>query len=492
MLKNKIIAKKIRNIFILLMAIIIMIGAYHNIRRSRAENVIEISVEVADKNNRLEVQTITIEATETSDGVYMMKLPTSVNTNIVTKYYTAENEEIDMTYASNEDITLELTADEIKNKKVQLSTEYDTKEVVAKTEETIDADNKTTGTNEKIDTNVQKDDKEKTTVDTDTKNTEIEGTTKTELFYNKELTSEDGNVILTGYMPQNAGFEVKEIDISTLTAVKLPSDKQSIKNAFEISVFENVEVKDSTETVVNTTTETQKNDNTNSNTTVESTNTMTSNTTSENTNTIAEKIIIESDEKEIENNNVVDNNINENTTTIEISNNTVANTVTDTINNKTISSTKDTVKEEKSETEKKVEKVKYNPENYDETLTVKIKYKAENENVIFYKLDEDNTINLIDLAVEDNGEDTSFNFEIKEEKLKYIVAIENIEQNSDSEEDGGDAVTPVIPDTSEEVEATSDSAVLKVVPASDYETTAKCTFFGNTNVIRGEIENITL
>ena len=70
MLKNKIIVKKIRNILILFMSILIMIGAYHNVRRSRAENVIEISMEVADKNNSLEKQTVTIDATETKNGVY--------------------------------------------------------------------------------------------------------------------------------------------------------------------------------------------------------------------------------------------------------------------------------------------------------------------------------------------------------------------------------------------------------------------------------------
>ena len=42
MLKNKIIVRKIRNIVILLMAMIVMVGAYRNIGRSRAEDVIEI------------------------------------------------------------------------------------------------------------------------------------------------------------------------------------------------------------------------------------------------------------------------------------------------------------------------------------------------------------------------------------------------------------------------------------------------------------------
>ena len=79
MLKNKIIIKKIRNIFILLMAIIIMVGVYTNIRNSRAENVIQIEVEISDKSNKIDTQKITIDATETKDGNYLIKLPTSVN-----------------------------------------------------------------------------------------------------------------------------------------------------------------------------------------------------------------------------------------------------------------------------------------------------------------------------------------------------------------------------------------------------------------------------
>ena len=121
MLKNKLIAKRIRNIFILIMTIAIMMGAYHNVRRSRAEKVIEISLEVADKNNQLEKETITVEATETSDGVYLLELPEIVNTKMITKYYNSEDEEIDSR-------TIQLTDKEIAEKKVQVATDYDTKD----------------------------------------------------------------------------------------------------------------------------------------------------------------------------------------------------------------------------------------------------------------------------------------------------------------------------------------------------------------------------
>ena len=128
MLKNKIIVKKIRNIFILLMAIIIMLGAYHNIRNSKAENVIQIQLEVADKNSILSTQIVNVEATETSDGNYLLNLPISVNKNLVTKYYTSSGEEISVD-AENDIATIQLTNEEVQNKKVQVQTDYDTKEV---------------------------------------------------------------------------------------------------------------------------------------------------------------------------------------------------------------------------------------------------------------------------------------------------------------------------------------------------------------------------
>ena len=216
MLKNKIIVNKIRNIFILLMAIIIMLGAYQNIRNSKAENVIQIEMEVSDKSNILSAQTITVDATETSDGNYLLTLPTSVNKNIVTKYYTSSGEEI-LVDADNNISTIQLTEEEVANKKVQVQSDYDTKEV---------------------------------TVNNQTK-----------LLYNKELQelpNESGtgsqDVIVTGYMPLDVDIEVKEMDLATLTSVKLPSENQTMQKAYEISIFEVVE-KQGTET--NTTNDVQ-------------------------------------------------------------------------------------------------------------------------------------------------------------------------------------------------------------------------------------------
>ena len=211
MLKNKIIVKKIRNIFILLMAIIIMIGVYRNIRNSRAENVIQIEMEVADKSKLLENQTIIVDATETKDGNYLVELPTSVNENIVTKYYTVDGAEVTMN-DEDSDKTLRLTETEVANKKIEVETDYDTEEVI-----TVDQ--------------------------------------QKELFYNKEIkkaADENGNgegdVIATGYMPLDAKAEINELDLATLTEVKIPNEKQTMKKAYEVSIYQETKNDDNVET----------------------------------------------------------------------------------------------------------------------------------------------------------------------------------------------------------------------------------------------------
>ena len=215
MLKNKIVAKKIRNIVILLMTLIIMIGAYSNIRRSKAENVIPISMEVVDKDGVLSAHTLDIEARETTDGNYLLELPKIVNGNFVTKYYTVEGEEIPIEI-NGETMTLQLTEEEITNQKVQLETDYDKIE--------LDYEN------------------------------EIINLYNKELKYSQE-NEETGelieldDVIVTGYMPLETKMEFSEIDLATLTAVKLPNEKETMKKAYEISVFQEVEVVETVEVV---------------------------------------------------------------------------------------------------------------------------------------------------------------------------------------------------------------------------------------------------
>jgi len=85
MLKNKIVVRKIRNIVILLMAIIVMIGTYRNIGRSRAENVIEIDVMAIDSFGYLENEEFTMEAKQVKGDLYEIELPESTNDKVINR-----------------------------------------------------------------------------------------------------------------------------------------------------------------------------------------------------------------------------------------------------------------------------------------------------------------------------------------------------------------------------------------------------------------------
>lgn len=429
MLKNKLIAKRIRNIFILIMTIAIMMGAYHNVRRSRAEKVIEISLEVTDKSEQLEKETITVEATETSDGVYLLELPEIVNTKMITKYYNSEDEEIDSR-------TIQLTDKEISEKKVQVATDYDTKEV------------------EKL---------------------EVSGATITvaenaekKTFYNRKITNETGDIIATGYMPLDAQLETKDIDIGTLTDVKLPNESQSMKKAFTAIITEN---KTESQNGVSNQAEIQE----------------------ENANTS-------------QNQNKAQNEI-ETQSQSEAQNQT-----------KTQSQN-----EAQSQTEET--KAVYNPSEYGEIVEIQAKYEAENQNekITVYSLDKQNNIEELQTTeTESEGTAKTYQFPMnnevgENEEKTYITTAElsedatigdetvNDETNiadsstsyttSDDTSNGGDfgesSTSPIVGEDLNAAYAGGTSGNDTTLMTTSSETAATSGFFGNSSIQRQNIENVT-
>ena len=429
MLKNKLIAKRIRNIFILIMTIAIMMGAYHNVRRSRAEKVIEISLEVADKNNQLEKETITVEATETSDGVYLLELPEIVNTKMITKYYNSEDEEIDSR-------TIQLTDKEIAEKKVQVATDYDTKEV------------------EKL---------------------EVSGATITvaenaekKTFYNRKITNETGDIIATGYMPLEAQLETKDIDIGTLTDVKLPNESQSMKKAFTAIITEN---KTESQNGVSNQAEIQE----------------------ENANTSQNKA-----QNEIETQSQSE------------------------AQNQAKTQSQDEAQSESEET-----KAVYNPSEYGEIVEIQAKYEAENKNekITVYSLDEQNQLKELEtteLETEEEGTAKTYQFPMnnevgENEEKTYITTAElsedatigdetvNDETNiadsstsyttSDDTSNGGDfgesSTSPIVGEDLNAAYAGGTSGKDTTLMTTSSETAATSGFFGNSSIQRQNIENVT-
>ena len=118
MLKNKIVVRKVRNIVILLMAILIMIGAYKNIDKSLAENVVEIGAIAMDKYGCLENEEFALEAKEISDGLYEIEIPENINTKQVNQVIEVTLENKIQSDSSEEIETIEIT-----DNKIYLTTE---------------------------------------------------------------------------------------------------------------------------------------------------------------------------------------------------------------------------------------------------------------------------------------------------------------------------------------------------------------------------------
>lgn len=87
MLKNKIIVRKIRNIAILLMVLLIMYGAYRNIDRSRAEDVVQIAATALDSYGYLSEEQFSLDARQIEDNLYEIELPESVNSKKINNIF---------------------------------------------------------------------------------------------------------------------------------------------------------------------------------------------------------------------------------------------------------------------------------------------------------------------------------------------------------------------------------------------------------------------
>ena len=437
MLRNRLIIKKIRNICILLMAIIIMIGVYTNIRRSRAENVIQIALEVSDKSEALEMQTIMVDATETQDGNYLLDLPTSVNGNIVTKYYTADGTEVLMN-DENADKTLTLTEAEVSEQKIQLQTDYDKKEVTTEDGQTITLYNK-----ELMDVKEPEENAEEGTNNTDTNETETnetleEGTT--------EETNLDDSVVVTGYMPLEAQVDINEIDLATLSDIQLPSDTQTMQKAYEVSVYQTFR------------------------TTIDA-----------DGNAIAEEIEMPQSQMDNGTNNETEENTTNNTTdnmaieNINSENARENENVQSVIEGTTPDNTTITTITLKDGTTIEEEKIEYDPSIYNEELTIKTKNTEANTTATVYGIQENNQIQALENIIEEEYINAAFSK--NSQTVKYIVATE---PSADSNNVQSDSEVSTM--------ALTDGNYLR---ATNTENRVTSGFLGNTSIRRQNIDNVT-
>ena len=429
MLKNKIIVKKIRNIFILLMAIIIMLGTYRNIRNSRAENVIQVELEVADKSDILSAQTMIVDATETSDGNYLVNLPISVNKNMVTKYYTSSGEEIEVNVENNI-ATVQLTDEEVKNKKVQLQTDYDTKEVtdtksgekkllykrLLTNEPVTEEQDETSKSNEATQSNSIT--KNETTTQKETeKQSENKNTTQGSQNTDNTENAENQDVIATGYMPIDAKMEVKEIDLATLTSVKIPNEKQTMQKAYEVSIYQMVEKKSE---------ETKSEENNSANANSDEANAGKAQTNSDATNenqTQKTSDVTNTNEAQTSSDSTLNSETEGTNTTTDVN--------TETNTNSAVDSEKQNVE---------MERVEYDPSIYEEKVTIITKNEQVNVITTIYALEKDNKVAKVESTTDNTKNETRFETEKTGETVKYVIATEEIPADVDNTTDN-DTIT---------------------------------------------------
>ena len=225
MLKNKIVVRKIRNIVILLMAIIIMFGAYKNIDKSKAEEVIEISAIAIDNYSCLENEEFILEAKEISDGLYEIEIPENINSkivnNIINVKLTNENTTDESENIEIIDNKIKLTKEQIDNKQISFETVYDVAVTV------IDEEGKYS--------------KKLLSEMTEEEITEVKTTTEGNgLLYKRILKYEENEttVEVKGYMLEDVELDIQEVTQEQLSEIY--GEKQ-IDFAYNIKTIRKIE-----------------------------------------------------------------------------------------------------------------------------------------------------------------------------------------------------------------------------------------------------------
>ena len=123
--------KRIILLIILILLLIIQIKAF---KRSRADDIIEITAIIQDKNKKIEENKYTLQATNEEKSGYCITLPNIINSKIINKYYITEKN-IENVETQFENVIVEkmpgeriyLTQEEVQGQTLSLQVEYDSK-----------------------------------------------------------------------------------------------------------------------------------------------------------------------------------------------------------------------------------------------------------------------------------------------------------------------------------------------------------------------------
>ena len=301
-------------------------------------------------------------------------------------------------------------------------------------------------------------------------------------FYNRKITNETGDIIATGYMPLEAQLETKDIDIGTLTDVKIPNESQSMKKAFTAIITENK---------------------------------------TESKNGVSNQAEIQ------EENANISQNQNKAQNEIETQSQSEAQNQAKTQSQDEAQNQAKTQSQSEAQSESEETKAVYNPSEYGEIVGIQAKYTAENKNekITVYSLDEQNQLKELEtteLETEEEGTEKTYQFSIssevgENEEKTYITTAElsedatigdetvNDETNiadsstsyttSDDTSNGGDfgesSTSPIVGEDLNAAYAGGTSGKDTTLMTTSSETAATSGFFGNSSIQRQNIENVT-
>lgn len=213
------IRRKIRNVILLGIMLLIMLGVYYNVLNSKAEKVQKITATAVDLYNNIENEEFELEAREINNSEYEIELPDNVNTKKVNSFYKISNAHLqDETLdkkADKKEGTIRINKEDLQTNGLVFAVDYNFK-ILSKNSD---------GKWDKKDSVNMSDEERNSVALSENNNIIAQGTAKlnnengiidenTTVLYNKilEYTDEKNgkNIKVAGYMPRNAELQVVE------------------------------------------------------------------------------------------------------------------------------------------------------------------------------------------------------------------------------------------------------------------------------------------
>lgn len=215
-----------RKIFILIVLVISIIIEVRVFTRSRADKLIDISINVKDENNLINDNIINLQAIDENNAGYAITLPEFINGNKISKYIIEEKKEVkkeNQNEVIEENNVINQDLEKIENTEIN-KVEKAVGEKIYLTNEELE--------NKQININVEYDKKEK----------------DDKILYFKQIEQEYNNnkIRVEGYLPNLSALSIEKIEKEEIENLvkQYMSEATSLKVIYDIKIIsENTEVK---------------------------------------------------------------------------------------------------------------------------------------------------------------------------------------------------------------------------------------------------------